>query len=398
MGKHRSKDDANIPERCMRIGIDARPLQISWHKVRGLGRYTQNLIKSLLEIDNKNEYFLFVDKSLPLNLPLPMNKVNLMSSKLINRFHRPKTLRKELFLPAESLFRNIDIFHFTTHLDAPFWHPCKTVVTVHDLIPLVFPREYIGYLTYEKRFHLKQQELAVRRADMVITISHTSKRDVIKYYGIKHKKIVVINEGVDTIFHPMNDLSALERLRLHYKINKPFILYVGGTDYRKNFKRMLTGFSHYKRKSKDKIILVIVGQENVKETGKLKKEISKLGIGNEVFWTGFVSNEDLVLFYNTAELFLFPTLYEGFGLPALEAMACGTPVIISNTSSLSEVAGNAALLIDPYNIEEMAESIERVLTDAKLRNSLIKKGFKQVQNFSWKKTAKETLNVYRMLV
>lgn len=382
----------------MRIGIDARPLQISWHKVRGLGRYTQSLIKSFLEIDNENEYFLFVDKSLPSNLPFPMNKFNLMPSKLINRFHRPKSVRKEILLPAEALFHNIDIFHFTTHLDAPFWHPCKTVATVHDLIPLVFPKEYIGYFTYAKRFHLKQQELAVRRADMVITISHTSKRDVIKYYGIKHKKIIVIHEGVDTIFHPMKDLSALERLRSHYKINKPFILYVGGTDYRKNFERMLTAFSHYKRKSKNKIILVVVGQKNIKETRKLKKKTLKLGIENEVFWTGFVSNEDLVLFYNTAELLLFPTLYEGFGLPVLEAMACGTPVIASNIPSLSEVAGNAAILIDPYNIEEMAESIERVLKDAKLRNNLINRGFKQVQNFSWKKTAKETLNVYRMLV
>ena len=226
-----------------------------------------------------------------------------------------------------------------------------------------------------------------KRADQIITISENTKKDTEKFFSINEEKIKVIYLAPDSEYKKIDDKKKLISIREKYGLNKKFIFYSGSISPRKNIIRLVKAYENmYKEIDIDLVMTGNVGWNNQAELGIIEKNVHIKLLGN-------ISKEDLVILYNLAEVCVYPSLYEGFGLPILEAQACGCPVITSNTSSMPEVAGRGAFLINPYDIKEITEAMKRVIIDSKLREELIKEGFNNVRNFSWSKCAKETLYI-----
>lgn len=263
----------------------------------------------------------------------------------------------------------------------------KTIVTCHDLAPLVF-RPYSPFLKLVIR--------GLKRADRIITVSNYSKNDIIKYFGYPENKIDVITDAIDhSHYYPERNKEILKRYNISE--NERVILYVGSERKRQNLPFLIKSFYELKKRF-PKVKLVKVGipqQSGARED--LLNLIKNLGLEKEIIFTGFVEEKELPKWYNAADLFVYPCLYAGFGLPPLEAMACGTPVITSNLTALPEVVGTAGIMINPYDKNQMADAMYKVLTNKDLRQDLVKKGLEKAKMFSWEKSAKETLKVYRRL-
>lgn len=281
-----------------------------------------------------------------------------------------------------------DVYHYP-HFDLPFGFKIPSVITIHDLkyikIPELFYRKARGKSWLMKTI----MRDSIRRARKVITVSKNSKEDLVNVLNVHPNKIEVIYEACDSCYQKVSD--SINHVSNKYGVKLPFILFVGEIRPHKNLIRLLKAFKQVKYKE---YLLIIVGKtyRNYREPFA---QVEKLGIQNRVRFLKFIPKEDLVHFYNLATVFILPSLYEGFGLPVLEAMACNTPVIISNVSSLPEVAGDSALLINPYDIESIKDALDRILGNPSLRQTLRERGLKQAQKFSWSKTAGETIKVYR---
>lgn len=349
----------------MKIAIDISPLidqsSIS-HRVRGTGFYISNLKRSLLEYFPDNQYTFFSRKE---SVP------------------------------------NVDIIHYPYFepffLSLPVIKKNKFVVTVHDLTPLVFPKEFpYGYKGLLK---WNLQKVSLKRATAIITDSEVSRKDIIKYAGIPDEKINVIYLAASDIFKRL-DQSKVNNLQKEigkkYDLPKQFVLYVGDVTWNKNLPRLIEAVR------KAKVSLVMVGKALSEKNFDRKNPWNKdlVAIQEQIKKTklitciGFVSTEDLVLLYNMATVFVMPSLYEGFGLPVLEAMQCGCPVVTTKEGSLPEVAGNASIYCNAYNIDSIADSIKKVFSDEKLQKRLSENGLKQSKKFSWRKVAQETISVY----
>lgn len=272
-----------------------------------------------------------------------------------------------------------------------FSQPFQKVITVHDLTPLIFPKLFKKTDVVLHRLLLKK---TIDRADKIITVSHHSKNDLIKYLNAPKDKIEVIYNGKGEAFKPL-DKEEIEGITTKYQLPHEFILSVGGLHPIKNIPRLLQA---YQLALKDglKHNLVIVGVP-MDRSHEIFQTLKVLGIEEKVIFTGPVPEKDLVALYNAADLFVYPCLYAGFGIPPLEAMACGTPVITSNNSSLPEVVDDAGLLINPYNTTELAQSINALISDDETRKKLIKKGLKRSKLFKWSDTAIKTLEIYEQI-
>jgi glycosyltransferase involved in cell wall biosynthesis len=281
-----------------------------------------------------------------------------------------------LFLPPQI---SADILHAPTPV-TPVWKKpkCKLIITIHDLTPLIFPQYHSWRRRIFFRFLLRY---TIRIADAIIVDSQSTKKDVSTFLSIPENKINVVYLASD--MKPQDD-----QLPPKYGINGDYFLYVGTVEPRKNLLRLIEAFNQLDRKMK----LVIVGV-----SGWDNKAIYENKNPNLIF-TGYVPEKDLPRFYCNAKLLVYPSFYEGFGIPILEAMNCGCPVITSNISSMPEIAGDAALLIDPYNVEEIKRAMQRLSSDAKLRKKLIENGYQQASKFSWEKTADETIKVYEKVL
>jgi glycosyltransferase involved in cell wall biosynthesis len=268
----------------------------------------------------------------------------------------------------------------------------RRVATVHDVIPYVFPETStrLDWLIY----HI-WLPLAVRRVDVVITDSTVSKSGILRFLRVKPEKVSVIPLAANARYRPL-DPEAIRPALARYRVEPPYILYVGSLESRKNLPRLLEAYARL-RELLPAWTLVIVGARKWKFT-PIFETVRRLALEPHVHFTGFVEEADLPALYNGADLFAFPSLYEGFGLPVLEAMACGTPVVTSNTSSLPEVAGDAALLVDPTDVEAIAAAMARVLTDPALAQEMRGKGLAQASQFTWERTARETLAVYETVL
>jgi glycosyltransferase involved in cell wall biosynthesis len=256
--------------------------------------------------------------------------------------------------------------------------------------PQIFLKETVEHANEWVKF-------AVKQADRIITVSHNTRKDLLTLFDTDEDKIRVIYEGVSSDYHPIRDPDLLERLRRKYALPEKFILFVGTIEPRKNLVRLLEAFNKFKKNKSAAYRLVIAGgkgwlYDDVFET------VEKLELQQDVIFTGYIPESELPLMYNLSDLFIYPSLYEGFGLPLLEAMACGIPVISSRVSSVPEVAGNAALLIDPYDSDELTEAMSCVLEDRQVKERMIENGLMQTKEFTWEKTALETMNVYEELV
>ncbi|MBA7692178.1 D-inositol-3-phosphate glycosyltransferase [subsurface metagenome] len=266
------------------------------------------------------------------------------------------------------------------------------IITVHDLIRYFDLKGFGNFIhcpNLRDRFYLNLDYKGIKKATRIIAVSQATKSDLMHYLDIPDERISVIYEGVDRkIFQPVP----------HCIYEEPYILFVGSEHLRKNFTGLVKAFSQLKGEPRFKDLkLVKLGRAGGQEAdfrGQTMEVINALGLVREVIFTEFVSGAELPAYYSGAEAFILPSFYEGFGFPPLEAMACGCPVVTSNTSSLPEVVGEAGIMVDPYDTDSLAQAIRRVLTDDKLRDDMVSKGFEQVEKFSWEETARQTLEVY----
>lgn len=368
----------------MRICID---VSAAVHRRAGLGRYAHELISALLRNHDKEySYTAFYHQRHKAHLDSPIDRLPQLTTSLSARPWRLRTaLAYFTLLGMDGMFPNVDLFHATEHL-LPRLRQRRSVFTLHDLIFQFDPDSHtalnIAYLkTMVPRF--------MRAADAVISVSECSKRDAIRIYNVPSDKIHVISEGVDSRFKPVDDAAQIESIRQRYDLPKQFILHVGTIEPRKNLPILFEAL-----KQLDNCSLVIAGKTGWL-TDSIFKSLNELGVKKRVRFTGYVPDENLPTLISAANILAMPSKYEGFGLPVLEAMACGTPVIASNTSSLPEVGGDAALYAAPDDVSAWVQTIKRVLGDAALRASMREQGLRQAAKFTWDSTAQQTLEVYK---
>jgi len=265
------------------------------------------------------------------------------------------------------------------------------VATVHDVIPYVYPRTSS---TLDLLIYRLWLPLVAARLDAIITVSKQSRSDIVQHLRVKPERVVVIPEAASARYHPV-DWAQIQPVLNSHRIDAPYILYVGSIEPRKNLSRLLEAYAELRRWS-TRWKLLVVGARRWKSSSVFKT-VERLGLSPHVIFAGFVPEQDLPALYSGASLVAFPSLYEGFGLPVLEAMACGTPVVTSNNSSLPEVAGDAAILVDPYDVAALTEAMRQVLSDTDLAAELRTRGLAQVAQFTWDRTAREVIAVYEMV-
>ena len=359
----------------MLIGIDAS--RSVAQKRTGTENYSLNLIHRLLALQSDHRYRLYFNRPPNYNLQPTTHNLRIMP------FPR---LWTHLRLSWEMARRPPDLLFVPAHV-LPIVHPRRSVVTVHDL----------GYLYYPEAHRLLDRlylDLSTRHnaraAAHLIADSSATKRDLVERYGVEPDKITVVYPGYDdATFQPVRDEEAIEAVRARYGIAGDYILFIGTLQPRKNLIRLIEAYWKLETRSWK---LVIAGKKGWLYR-EIFRQVEELELERRVVFTGYVPEGELPALLSRARLFVFPSLYEGFGLPVLEALACGTPVVCSNSSSLPEAAGAAAVLVDPLDVEGLAAAMERVLSDEELRVKLIEHGFEQVRKFSWERCARETLDV-----
>lgn len=379
---HARRTSVNIAMRIgyLTYGLDRSPT--------GIGRYAVELLRALAALPNAPEIVLLTTEQCdPYGLWQQFEHVPLPGCRLL-----PALLTVGHATVAQAVRQHkLNIVHDPNGI-APFFGPrsgARRIVTIHDAFAFVHPELHNHLDNWRYRSLLKW---AVRQTDVVLTDSNHSRRDLERYLRVPAAKVRTIPCGFDPRYSPVPDHHTRQGILDRYGLQQPYLLYVGGINARKNIARLFEAFASVRRRHPE--LKLVIGGKRQWQTGAIDATFRRLDLHEAVHFTGYVDDPDLPALYRAAEAFVFPSLYEGFGLPPLEAMACGTPVITSNTSSLPEVVGDAALTIDPYNIEALAAAIERVLTDAALRHDLRQRGFVQAQRFSWQQTAQQTLAVY----
>jgi glycosyltransferase involved in cell wall biosynthesis len=367
----------------MRIAIDARG--INWYRGTGIGTYTDKILGYLLKQDKENYYHIYWSGDNYREFESNNTKV-MMASKKHHRFF------EQNYFPQNTKEEHIDIFHMPQNgIGLSENITCKKIVTIHDLIPYIMP-ETVGK-GYLFKF-LKEVPKALEVCDGILTVSEWSKKDILKFFPVDESKVFVTPLAADSIYKPLNKKKCKELLASIYNINNPFILYIGGFSARKNVKALISAFSKIYKNLNGDYNLVIVGA--TRDQGQLLSEFSNnLELAAKIIFTGFAPEEHLPILYNACEAFVYPSLYEGFGLPPLEAMSCGTPVITSNLTSIPEVVKDAGILINPYNEDELMDAIIKLLNNENLKKLYSEKGLKRSSEFSWDKTAERTLQVYK---
>ncbi|MCY6958734.1 glycosyltransferase family 4 protein [Clostridium brassicae] len=366
----------------MKVAIDARG--INWYGGTGIGTYTENIVKNLIDIYN-NDYFRLYWSGQKFQAFKKKNSDIVMTA---NKHHR---FFEQTYFPHDLKRENIDIYHVPQNgIGLNEEVACKKVITIHDLIPYIMP-ETVGR-GYLLKF-LKEVSSLVQNVDGIITVSEYSKKDILKFFPIDEKKIFVTPLAADSIYTPLAKEVCSDYLNKNYNITTPFILYIGGFSSRKNVISLINSFVKISNNFDKDYSLVIVGAQ--KDLGK--SLCNKYLDYSKIIFTGFVPLNELPIFYSGCEVFVYPSLYEGFGLPPLEAMSCGAPVITSNITSIPEVVKDSGILINPYDENELSNSIEKVLSNKSFRQSLAEKGIKRSSYFSWEKTAIETFNAYKAI-
>lgn len=366
----------------MRIGIDVRKI-----KDFGIGVYIENLVKNLLLLDHENQYVLFFDPKDIAEYSFPENQVE----KVINRSGK-YSLGELLTLSWQSSRRKLDLF-FSPHYVMPIFLKCRKVVTFHDLIHLKFP-EYFnrpGAQAYAKFMFAK----TTKSADKIIADSHHTKKDIVEILKVDSGKIEVIYPAADEAFERLKSDEEVKVFREERGIKKDYILYLGSDKPHKNLKNTLLAFSQVAGKTDLNLVICGVKSDKTRSPMQIWNDI---GLKERITFLDFIPQKELPLLYTGAKLLIFPSLYEGFGFPVLEAFSCGTPVVASNSSSIPEVAGDAAFLVNPSNVDSISAGILTVLNDRSIRLDLIEKGKKRVGLFSWREASERVLKIFREAV
>lgn len=357
----------------MKIGIDC---QSTYGPVSGLGQYTRQLIKWLPQVDSQNDYHFF-------------RCWKNFGGKTYDRL-----LWENCVLPLKAFRQKLDLLH-SPAFGIPLIKNAarRMVVTVHDLIGVVFPK----HLSLPSRFYWSKWLLWVNRnADLIIADSESTKSDVIRYMKLNPQRIRVIPLAADERFSLQKGENEIARVCSKYLIRRPFILFLGNVEPRKNLPRLIRAFSQLRKECKIDHQLAIGGSRSWHYPELAESE--KSGNMDDIKFIDYVDENDIVALYQASDLFVFPSLYEGFGLPILEAMASGVPVITSKVSSMPEVGGDAVYYVNPYSEEEITKAIHFVLTDRNTWHEFKRRGFERARQFSWKRTAEETLQVFEELL
>lgn len=370
----------------MKIAINTLPL----YKTKvGMGKYVVELVNRVTKIDKENKYLIYVSNENKHFFNLTSKNVNIQQVPKIFSNPSLRIIWEQLILPF-SLWRNsIDVYHALGFV-LPLFLKQKiiSVVTIADMTFFSHPQHH----TRMKQVYFKCMiPQSLRRAKKVITISDNTKKDIINVININANKIKTIYLGVDARFYPQ-EKETVNAILEKYKIASPYILFVGMLEPRKNVEGLLQAFAMLKDKRKHNLIIVGKKGWRYEELFKLAQEE---GIRNDVVFAGYVPDEDLPGLYAGATCFVYPSFYEGFGIPIVEAMACGCPVITSNNSSMQEIAGDAAVLVDPYNKEEIKDAIGSIINNKGLRGEKQRKGLINATKFQWNFMAEETIKVYK---
>jgi glycosyltransferase involved in cell wall biosynthesis len=372
----------------MKIAID---VSLAVGESAGVGTYTCGLLEGLAAIDAENEYLLYsyLDFDPSSRLPFPQ-KPNFSLRMLPLAEEHWARIWARADLPPKGALEAVDVIH-SPFFNAPKEYRGSLVVTIYDVSFLLQPQ----FHTEANRLHCLQGTLnAALYADRIIATSTQTKKDLIDYFCIPEERIRVIPAAHRRIYYPESDVEVIRGVLERLGIFRDFILFVGSLEPRKNLKALLQAYALYVKRHLGEELLVVAGGK-----GWLNDDVSQigagLGIAERVKFLGYVQEADLRVLYSVAKLFVYPSMYEGFGLPPLEAMACGAPVITSNTSALPEVVGDAAIVIDPHNCKALCQGIERVLCDDKLRLRMRQQSLARAKLFSWERTAEETLAVYQ---
>ncbi|MGQ9492477.1 MAG: glycosyltransferase family 4 protein [Anaerolineae bacterium] len=379
----------------MRIGINVFFLG---EEATGSGQYTYHLLRALSQLDKSNEYLLYQSEK-----PSFSEKPGFLISPQVLRTpfsHRSENLDKlwfeQISFPLACRSASVHLAH-VPYFAAPLCSPVPTVVTVHDLIPLLLPA-YRGSVLI--RLYTWLVAAAARRAVRIITDSQFSKTDIVKHLHVPPKRVHAIYLAADPSCRPTREENTLANIRRRYGLPDAYILYLGGFDRRKNVAMLLKAYSQVTQALRGTApYLVVAGRLPNKDTPLFpdpRRIARELGVEKRVIFTGWIAEEDKPALYSGASLFVFLSLYEGFGLMPLEAMSCGTPVLVARTSSLPEIVGEGGRLVNPTNLDEVTEAMLTLLRDPELRRQLAQHALEQASQFDWEKTAKQTLEVYKL--
>jgi glycosyltransferase involved in cell wall biosynthesis len=358
----------------------------------GVGRYVRNLVSALAQVDRQNNYTLFCAGDAPPAQEWPAN-FSIRTSRVPERFLTVAWHKLGLPLHVERLAGAADIFHAPDFTLPPLSH-ARGIVTIHDLSFLKVPEcadpGLRDYLT-------RRVPVSVTNAARVLADSENTRRDLIELLGVPQEKISVVYAGVESRFHPERDPNRLAEVRNRYQLPELFVLFVGTIEPRKNLRRLISAYAQMRRQTGLPHQLLLSGSKGWLYES-IYGEVEHEGLVEYVRFPGFVADEDLPALYSLADLFVFPSLYEGFGLPPLEAMACGTPVLASNNSSLPEVLGTAARLVDAGDVAGLADAMAILLSDSSLRAHLAEAGTAQAARFTWEDAARQLLRAYRTVI
>lgn len=377
-----------------RIGINAQKLSTTEsYRAAGTSRYVFNLLRELRAMDTPERFVAYLGESeIPPSLG-PTARFAPRASRLPTGSATLRILWEQLRLPHLLRHDEITLFHGAVNALPLSWRG-PSVVTILDLTFLRMPEAF----GRANRTYLRSMvRLASRRADRVITISEATRKDVIRLLGTPPGRVVTVHCGVDARFTPTEDAGAIALLRERYNLPQEFILYLGTIEPRKNLVRLIDAYTELRERGLTDWPLVLAGGRGWGEEAILERAALS-DASQSIRFVGFVPEGEIPLWYNAAALFVYPSEYEGFGLPVLEALACGTPAIASNSSSLPEVAGNAAVLVDPTDVDAIADGMQRLIEDPSLRSHLATEGPQRARFFSWARMAEQTLGVYRSVL
>jgi glycosyltransferase involved in cell wall biosynthesis len=361
----------------VRIAIDVR----KWRDY-GIGTYVRNVVRHLARLDRETTYLLFCNPAdEPVLRDLAENFVPVKDGSA--RYG----LREHVSIPLKLRRLGAELLH-SPHYVRPLFCPVPSVVTIHDCIHLLFPQ----YLPNRMAFRYARFVMgsAIRNSALVFTVSEASRADILRFYpATDPAKVHVVPNAIDAELLEDPGPEETERVRERYQIRGRFVLFAGNVKPHKNLERLIRAFARVRgQEGNEDLRLVLLG-DDVGRYASLRRTADEAGVRQDVRFFGFVPHQTLAALYRMATLFAFPSLYEGFGLPPLEAMACGTPVVTSRISSLPEVVGDGALLVDPYSEEEIAQAMARVLDDADLRRRLVERGLERAASFSWERSVRQ---------
>lgn len=370
--------------RSLRVGVDAR---LTYYREGGISTYTMGLLRGLSQVIGDREEVVVLQSR--------RDRAPRVAARGFSTAYLatpPHHRLEQIGLPLELIWRGLDVVHCPDFIP-PLRRRCRAVITVHDLAFLLYPH----LLTEESQRYYGQIDQAVKSADAIIAVSQNTRNDLVERVGAKPEKVVVIPEAADEIYRPLDRDLVEATLQRRFRFGRGYILFVGTIEPRKNLPFLLRAYALLKERwrsvGRSVPKLVIAGRKGWL-FGEVFRAVEDLRLGDDVIFVGVVSPDDLVILYNGASLLVFPSLYEGFGLPLLEAMACGTPVVGAEVSSIPEVVGDAGLLYSPKDIEALISGLESLILDEGLANRLREKGFERVKGFSWTATARETLALY----